>query len=307
MAKEINAPPVLLKWSKHTPTSDVQDPLGTSLRGSARLASRLLYCITSITPRARYFSFIPWCVYNHKLHEASADLRTGISLREQALTLACVAHHDGKACLGGGLVGSRKASEWFGRHRSGDADFRRLSFVKNPALDAYFNSLVNLGIFLSDDDLPDIDEETQRTFDSIELSPFGSELAACYDSRVRRLKAIAQIASSQRRCSVKHLKTWGAHGGLCELSDPTAPDRRLLRDIFFCRLPLKGQSHVVRRRSLLLMMELCGQFNEEGWFFNHGTFSDAVYYGELAAEEEQYSVRIPPALDDVAFFPHNCR
>jgi len=52
----------LLRWSEHVPASDVQDPLGLSLRGSARLASQLLYCITSITPRARYFSFIPWCV-----------------------------------------------------------------------------------------------------------------------------------------------------------------------------------------------------------------------------------------------------
>ena len=49
----------LLRWSDYVPASDVQDPLGLGLRGSTRLASLLLYCITSITPRARYFSFIP--------------------------------------------------------------------------------------------------------------------------------------------------------------------------------------------------------------------------------------------------------
>ena len=61
--------PLLLRWSEHIPASDVQDPLGLGLRGSARLASRLLYCVTSITPRARYFSFIPWCVYDYQQRE----------------------------------------------------------------------------------------------------------------------------------------------------------------------------------------------------------------------------------------------
>ena len=69
MTKIVTLKPTLLRWSEHVPISDVQDPLGLSLRGSARLASRLLYCITSITPRARYFSFIPWCVRNWQEHE----------------------------------------------------------------------------------------------------------------------------------------------------------------------------------------------------------------------------------------------
>ena len=55
---------VLLAWSKMVPISQAQDPLGLSLRVSARLASELLHCITSITPRARYFSFLPWCVFD---------------------------------------------------------------------------------------------------------------------------------------------------------------------------------------------------------------------------------------------------
>jgi hypothetical protein len=302
MAKTSNPNPVLLRWSKHTPTSKVQDPLGTSLRGSARLASQLLHCITSITSRARYFTFIPWCVYDYKLREQNpaADLRKAISLREQALTLGCVSNHDGKACQGGALVGSRNAIKWFESHRSGEADFRRISFVKNPALDAYYNSLVNLGVFVTDEQLPDTDEATEHTFDDIELSALGSELASRYDSCVGRLKAVKQIASSERQCSVKSLKTWGSRGGLCELADPLAPDRSLLRDIFFCRMPMQGESHPVRRRSLLLILELCRQLNEAGCVFNHSAFSDAVYYGELATEDEKVSVHVPSALDDIA-------
>lgn len=60
MAKKTLPKLLLLRWSKHIPTADVQDRLGTSLRGATRLASRLPYCITSITPRARYFSLLGW-------------------------------------------------------------------------------------------------------------------------------------------------------------------------------------------------------------------------------------------------------
>src|SRR5215471_9123943 len=100
MAKQSQTSPILLRWSKHVPASDVQDPLGLGLRGTARLASRLLYCITSITPRARYFSFIPWCVLHFQQHEKgkpyATGLRDGIILREQVLTSACITNHEGK-------------------------------------------------------------------------------------------------------------------------------------------------------------------------------------------------------------------
>src|SRR6185369_16421913 len=105
--------PILLRWSDHVPASDIQDPLGLGLRASARLASQLFYCITSITPRARYFSFLPWCVYDYRAHEDGQPharrLREAIILREQALTAACVTYHEGDACVGGALVGSRSA------------------------------------------------------------------------------------------------------------------------------------------------------------------------------------------------------
>ena len=104
MAKKPQTSPILLRWSDHVPASDVQDPLGLGLRGSTRLASRLLYCITSITPRARYFSFIPWCIFDHRQREKgkphALGLRDGIIIREQALTLACIAHHEGEAMFG---------------------------------------------------------------------------------------------------------------------------------------------------------------------------------------------------------------
>lgn len=306
MAKQHRATSTLIQWIKHVPTADVQDPLGTSLRGSTRLANRLLFCITSITPRARYFSFIPWCVLDFNRSERgkpyALGLRKAVFLREHALTLACIAHHDGQSCQGGSLVGSDKAILWYKQHAEGVADFRKLNFVKNPALGAYLNSLANLGIFVTEDDRSEseeTDEPAELTSDDLELSVLGQQLAEQYDAALYGVEAVTEVASSRRRCPVPALKAWGYGGGLCELADVNAPDRELLRDIFFQRIPLDGKSHSVRRQSLLLLMSLARTLSDADWSFDQDAFNEAVYYGELRSEEEVTPITLPPVLADI--------
>lgn len=299
--------PILLRWSDHVPASDVQDPLGLGLRGSTRLASRLLYCITSITPRARYFSFIPWCVFDHRDREKgkahALGLRDGIIIREQALTLACIAHHEGEPCSGGGLVGSRDAKKWFATGVK-EANFRKMKkFSKNPALGAYLNSLVNLGLFVTDAERPDSDEEEAApdiTFDGIELSALGLDLAKRFDRKTGGLATVKHIASKDRCCSVDDLAEFGRYGGLCELSQKGSADRELLRDIFFALVGTKGESHPVRRQSLLLTLDLFRQFSADDRQLTEGGFAGAVYYGEVAKDESRLAVAVPPQLQDIA-------
>jgi hypothetical protein len=307
MAKKPSTSPILLRWSDHVPASDVQDPLGLGLRGSTRLASRLLYCITSITPRARYFSFIPWAIFDHREREKgkphALGLRDGIIIREQALTLACIAHHEGEPCSGGGLVGSRDAKKWFANGGK-EANFKRMKkFSKNPALGAYLNSLVNLGLFVTDAERPDSDEEETNadfTFDDIDLSALGLDLAKRFDQKAGGLATTKNIASKERCCSVDDLAEFGRHGGLCELSQKGAADRQLLRDIFFALAEMKGESHPVRRQSLLLTLDLCRQFSADDWQLTESEFAGAVYYGELANDDSRLAVTIPPPLRDIA-------
>lgn len=306
MTKTSQKTPMLLRWSQQVPASDVQDPLGLGLRGSARLTSRLLYCITSITPRARYFSFIPWCVYDYQQREKgnayALGLRDAIILREQALTLACITHHGGKPCAGGALVGSRDANKWFATGMS-QANFGKMSkFSKNPAMSAYFNSLVNLGFFVTQEELPDTDEESNTqeiTFDDIKLSKLGLDLAKQYNLVVGRLTVTKQLASKDRTCTLVDLAEFGKRGGLCELSSGGA-DRALLRDIFFSLADIKGDSHQVRRQSLLLILELCRQFSAKQWVLNEPSFADAVYYGTVANDEDVLDIVVPKQLLDIA-------
>lgn len=307
MAKPTKPTRMLLRWSEHVPASDVQDPLGLGLRGSTRLASRLLFCITSITPRARYFSFIPWCVQDWQKHEKgqgfALGLREAIALREKALTLGCVAHHEGKPCKGGALVGSDNVAQWFAKGHA-DIDLRKLPFAKNPALGAYFNSLVNLGFFVTEDDLDatdELEEDATLTFDDLELSELGRQLADGYGSLIARLDSVRSVSTPQRHCKVRSLRELGKRGGLCELAEPGAADRPLLRDIFFARIKLKGDSHPVRNQSLCLILDLCRQLNEDNWILNEAVFGSAVYFGEVVSDEdERLEIEWPKPLIDIA-------
>ena len=129
-----------------------------------------------------------------------------IAYREHVSTLGCVVHHEGRPCAGGRLVGSDEAMKWYGKHHSGQADFRKLRFVKNAAYNNYWASLVNLGMFVADEELPESDEEDQeaRTFDDVELSPLGKEIADSYASVVKDLAAVRQIGAVERSCFFKH-------------------------------------------------------------------------------------------------------
>jgi hypothetical protein len=104
----------LLQWNKELPSASAADPLGLNLRVSARLANELLHCITSITPRARYYSFFPWAFEDYNENERdNAKHRgrvDGVLVRERAMVLGAVLHHKGKPCEGGALGGSDLSS-----------------------------------------------------------------------------------------------------------------------------------------------------------------------------------------------------
>jgi len=224
-------------------------------------------------------------------------------MREQALTLACIAHHEGEPCTGGGLVGSRDAKKWFAKGIN-VANFKKMKkFSKNPALGAYLNSIVNLGLFVTEAERPDADEDgvgEEFTFDDIELSALGLTLAQRFDKKAAGLATTRDIASKDRCCSIEDLAEFGKHGGLCELSHKGSADKDLLRDIFFALVESRGESHRVRRQSLLLTLELCRQFSVGEWKLDEAGFAGAVYYGEVANDDDRLAMSIPPQLLDIA-------
>lgn len=304
-----NESTVLLAWSKIVPVSEGQDPLGLNLRVSARLSGQLLHCITSITPRARYFSFFPWCVaeFNRreKIERPSSNLRDAIRLREKALTLGCVLHHNGEACDGGSLVGSKQAIAWLEKHPDETPKFSKLSFTKNPALDAYFNSLVHLGFFVADDEQPEeteTEEAPQVALSDLELTPLGQRVATTYEAAVGNLPVVTMLSKQPDACSPQRLEKWGEVGGLCELSQPASPDRELLRNVFFNHVGSPGESHRFRHDSLVLLLELVRQLAPHDVTLDKDAFNDAVFYGKVWREEDAplLEIKWPDQLTDIA-------
>ncbi|MBA3640881.1 MAG: hypothetical protein H0W53_16775 [Acidobacteria bacterium] len=262
--------------------------------------------MTSITPRARYFSFIPWCVYDWQRREKgrspAVGLRDAIITREKALVLGSVAHHDGKACVGGALVGSDALIAWFHKSQS-EAELKKLPFAKYPAVGAYINSLVNLGFFLETAGAADSDDEEDAVpvaFDDLELSPLGTRLAEAYDEVVGQLTAVRELADPRARVSMRSLREFGKRGGFCELASPASRDRSVLRDIFFSRPGTGDKSHRVRKESLLLILELSRQLSVLDVRVGDSAFSSAVYFDQVVTEAgTTVDILWPPALADI--------
>jgi hypothetical protein len=55
--------------------------------------------------------------------------------------------------------------------------------------------------------------------------------------------------------------------------------------MFFALVGTRGDSHPVRRQSLLLILELCRQLGAEGLELNEVSFGKAVYFGEVTTDK----------------------
>lgn len=315
--KQSNVPPVrLLHWTERVKSADANDPLGLALRVGARLANQLLHCITSITPRARYFSFLCWCIqeYTTREHRKPGDrgLREAVRAREKALILGCVLHHEGMPCAGGALVGTKRVKEWFDKGIPTCPDFISQKFSTNPALGQYLGSLVNLGALQTTDELEENDESADSdvgedegqefTLDDLRLGDLGELLASCYDHQIHGLKIAECLALSQPGLSKEQLSAFGKTGGFCELSKPRAADRELLRKMFFNTLGEKqrhSESHARRASTLILLLELGRQLDKADLIINVESFYEATMYDAVIIEEEIVPVQWPESLHDI--------
>jgi hypothetical protein len=308
----------LLRWNKELPSASAADPLGLNLRVSARLANELLHCITSITPRARYYSFFPWAFedYRDNEHGASKDRGriSGVLARERAMVLGAVLHHDGKPCEGGALGGSDPAST-LAKSRKKSYDllaWRHLKAAEGQFGAAYKGSLINLGVFKTDSDevedeaAADTDEldESVQTIEVTELSPLGKRLAQAFAHSVRRTKYVSESWSQRKFVDADVLTQFGSRAGLCEISTKSASDRDVLRSMFFALDGFRSTgSHGRRRMSLLLVLECIGQAQRLNVSFDNSIFSDICYFGEILVGEDEpvpNAIGLPKSLIDIA-------
>jgi len=308
----------LIRWNKELPAASDADPLGLNLRVSARLANELLHCITSITPRARYYSFFPWAFEDYGGNERGISRDRGrimgVLIRERAMVLGAVLHHNGQPCIGGALGGSKPAKDLAAnKNKSYELSiWKHLQAPEGQFGAAYKGSLINLGIFKTDS--VDVDEEATAGTDELdesvqaievkELSAIGKRLAASFAASIRRTKYVTEDWSLKSTVPADVLKQFGARAGLCEISGKQASDRATLRSMFFALegFLTKG-SHYRRRMSLLLLLECVGRARIAGISLTNSSFSDICYFGEILPDDEEpksVSLKLPAVLSDIA-------
>lgn len=123
--------PLEFGWSEQIRGTGGRDPLGLN-HVAFRLADQLLYCITSITPRARYYSFLTWVVLKASECGEALDFDNAIRLLEKAYVLGCVLRHDNATCPDGRLVGSGYIAEGLQKNPGVvEINLESLPFAKN--------------------------------------------------------------------------------------------------------------------------------------------------------------------------------
>jgi hypothetical protein len=309
----------LLRWNKKLPSASTQDPLGLNLRLSGRLATQLLYCITSITPRARYYAFFPWAFEDYaeteKGKRGDRGSVRGVLAREKAMVLGAVLHHDGAACDGGALGGSEKAIELVNgpaRQPYNLDGWKHLQAREGQFGAAYKASLINLGLFANESDEvhEEASEDSKELSDDVqsieiaELSERGKRLAAAYRRSVRSTRYIKERWTTHSSVPAAVLKEFGSRGGLCEIVQKGADDRDVIKELLFsCDRKETQSTHYRRRMSLLLLLYGIGKTATIEAAFNRLTFSDLTYFGRVVTDEERQksaSIDIPNRLRDVA-------
>jgi hypothetical protein len=309
----------LLRWNKKLPSASAQDPLGLNLRLSSRLATQLLFCITSITPRARYYAFFPWAFQDYADHEQGQPGDRGgvlgVLSREKAMVLGAVLHHDGEACAGGALGGSDDAADLIrGRARATfNLDgWKHLNAREGQFGAAYKASLINLGLFATgggevDEDAAESSNELgsePQAIELTELSARGKRLAHAFQRAVRGTRYVKEKWTLQASAPAAVLKEFGARAGLCEILLKGAADREVIKEIIFsCDREGTQSLHYRRRMSLMLMLHGVGATARAEVNFDRQSFSDLTYYRRLVTDEERLKsvpVEIPAALSDAA-------
>ncbi len=286
----------LLVWTKYVPSSEGQDPLGLNLRVSQRLGAELFHCITSVTPRARYFSIFPWAVRIAQTLCHDKPIQDTVAHLEKLYTTGCVLSHCGSSCAGGGLGGSDGLILWYNDAYLKYQEWQKLPFLKNPLWDIYKGSIFNIECFEPSSSLEGTTlENGDIDFSELKLSDIGNVMADAYQEVVDTIDFNA-VFKEQDDSFFDELKHWGTVAGLCELNESDA-DFVALTKLFFAEFESRNQdAQEMRRNSLLLLIFISQILADSGLKFDTENFGNAVYFRQVISQEGNIANIQPPDL-----------
>ena len=294
----------LLNWNDELPSSTAGDPLGMTLRIGARLGAELLHCITSITPRARYYSFFPWAFQRAHAHSGGTttfgEAMDHVLINERAMTLGAVLHHEGRSCEGGALQGSNRAVQLATGQQHNSIDLAKWNHLRDrtSGFDAYKGSLINLGVFEEastwDDEVEEAGEEQVAVLETGKLSSSGQRLADAFDRAVAKAAFLA-LKPGTTEVTFDTLADFGRLAGLCELRDADAFDLVPLREMFFAAdIEDRHNSHYRRRMTLMLLLWAVDITHAAGHELMAASFDDLTFYRAIFSDENEPDLVVPP-------------
>lgn len=283
-------------WNERVRESDrAMDPLGMN-RVTDRLLNDLLQGITTVTPRARYYSFYTWAVgriCERNSAENFSQFAEQFRDLERVYMLSCLAHEE-EASPGRnhrGINGSNKGKRaWNETQQELNLDFGFFGHRLGGYGQYYQASLANLGLLSMPPEGGAFEQPTQ----------LGLQVAEAFGAKV--VSGGLHQLSLQGRASKSSLQKIGRKVCLCRLRDPEARDRDILRDLFFGSMPEFSErlSDVRRRDTLTLFLFLADVAGSNGYKLTDQMFLDACYFGQMQGGEKVVDVEIPGVLTGTA-------
>ncbi|KXB02223.1 hypothetical protein AKJ43_02205 [candidate division MSBL1 archaeon SCGC-AAA261D19] len=244
------------------------------------MSESLLPGITTITPRARYYSFYAWSLWDIQRGRDEVDQATGLYQRDRDYALACSLHEkikrDHDTITGGGPA--RKQLSKFEGENKISTNFRHLQ-ARRGGYDAYSSPISSLKIL-------------NAQYDPPKLTKIGKRLAESFEERVEETDYPKYVGKDKIPTEV--LKQYAKRCCLCNL-----PSSAKERDILI-RL-LLDKSSPLRRGSLLGLLTLIREIDIDPRKLPTA-FLDATYFQCCNSENGYVSINFPKNLEKVTSY-----
>lgn len=248
-----------------------QDHLGIRSVGIS-MADQLQSGITSITPRARYWSFFAWVLHDFiqhsSLEKTNKNFKSFLKKQEWFFILANVAEAEERNVLTHDLIGVSKGMEEWRKKR--DTYEPVYNYVQDSfgGYGTYRNVMKILGVTKIGD------EEKGVHIDR--LVPTGKSLAEAFEQTIQHTDYYQKYRLKDQAVPREVLLEYGRVAALDRLKDSAAKDHSLLADVFMPIEP-KNPLQVKRKNSMLYYMNIINQ--SKGNKLTSAYLQDMMYDG----------------------------
>ncbi len=307
----------LAQWTEKVDCTTSRDPLGLANRVSQRLVHQLLFGITAIGNRARYYSYSLWAIHDVMKREkplSHKDLVDAVYWRDSAFVAACLIHHKDEDYEVDGAVGKDKCSAYL-KEAGRSIDLASIEHIESNSEGGfglnYKGSLINLGFFQP----IHTDESQQDTVYEVSKQPAVMEMLSCFEASIKDTAFYQKYACHRRPVPRDVLEEFGNKVCLCLLNKDDAPERNILRDILFERTDGFMPHRSFRPSSLRLILYCAKRCSEIDVPFTESQFRTIVYFSQYFSELNESKskaepIELNPGLQDIRnrwriFFMHH--